>query len=196
MTIPIKVIRACQLIALVVISIGITLAVANWYGQFRMDGTRDRPGLGDWYKQVGPAAIFTIEMPGQPGYRLEKRKSGDGTWFDYYTYLWEKEARTFVIQTASYPSDVDVSNPEANLKSALDASERYLENKVWDNVSWLQIQGSPAVEAVGKLNERFEQRSLFVLRGREIYTLGYTGRLGSSRSADANRFFGSLRIPR
>jgi hypothetical protein len=45
------------------------------------------------------------------------------------------------------------------------------------------------------MRSNLEFRNILVMKGRQFYSLGFAGLLGSLRSADADRFFNSLRIP-
>jgi hypothetical protein len=152
--------------------------------------------LAPWQKQAGPNGVFTVEMPGKPGYKLEQAKSGGGTAFVYHSYSLDHDSRAFVVQTATYPADVDVKDPKANLRSALAASEKLLLKKKWDKLTWTTFQGTPAVEATGQMTAELEFRNFLVLKGHQMYSLGYAGPPGTIRSADAERFFKSLRLGR
>jgi hypothetical protein len=149
-----------------------------------------------WHKQEGPGGVFTIEMPAKPGYKLEQAKSGGGTAFGYHSYSLDHDGRAFVVQTATYPADVDVKNPKANLTKALEASGKHLQAKKWSKLAWTQYQGATAVEATGLMNDKLEFRNFLVLKGHQMYSLGYAGPPGTMRSADADRFFKSLRLGR
>ncbi len=153
-------------------------------------------GLGQtaWHTVEGPARVFTVEMPAKPATATENTKSGGGTPFTYLSWSLDHDGRAFVIQTATYPTDVDVKNPNANMKLALDASGKHLESKKWDKVSWVKFQGLPAAEAIGKMRGNLEFRNFLVMKGRQFYSLGFAGPLGSLRSTEADRFFNSLRI--
>jgi hypothetical protein len=147
-----------------------------------------------WHTVEGPNRVFTVDMPAKPATATENSKSGGGTPFTYLSYSLDHEGRAFVIQTANYPADVDVKNPNANMKLALDASGKHLESKKWDKVSWIKFQGLPAVEAIGKMQGNLEFRNMLVMKGRQFYSVGYAGPVGSLRSVDADRFFNSLHI--
>jgi hypothetical protein len=147
-----------------------------------------------WHTQQGPEGVFTVQMPGKPSYKLEQAKSGGGTAFGYHSYSLDHDARAFVVQTATYPADVDVKDPKANLRSALAASEKLLRDKKWAKLAWTTFGGVPAVEATGMMTDALEFRNFLLLKGRQMYSLGYAGPPGSIRSADAERFFKSLRI--
>jgi hypothetical protein len=149
-----------------------------------------------WHKQEGPGGVFTVEMPAKPGYKLEQAKSGGGTAFGYHSYSLDHDGRAFVMQTATYPADVEVKNPKANLEKALEASGKHLQSKKWDKVTWTKWQGTTDVEATGMMNDKLEFRNFLVLKGHQMYSAGYAGPVGTIRSADAERFFKSLRIGR
>lgn len=95
-------------------------------------------------------------MPGKPGYKLEQAKSGGGTAFGYHSYSLDHDGRAFVVQTATYPADVDVKNPKANLTKALDASGKHLQAKKWSKLTWTKHQGATAVEATGLMSDKLE----------------------------------------
>jgi hypothetical protein len=149
-----------------------------------------------WHKQQGPKGVFTVEMPAQPSYKLEQAKSGGGTAFGYHSYSLDHDGRAYVAQTATYPADVDVKNPKENLTRALDASGKHLAAKKWSKLSWTTYQGATAVEATGLMNDKLEFRNFLVLKGHQMYSLGFAGPPGTIRSAEAERFFKSLRLGR
>jgi hypothetical protein len=147
-----------------------------------------------WQMVEGPEGVFTVEMPAKPGYEVQQAKSGGGTPFAYHSYSLDLEGRAYVTQTATYPADVNVSNPRTNLQAALAASGRQLQSKKWDQTTWTTVQGAPAVEAIGKISDQLEFRNLFILKGRQMYSVGYGGPPGTIRDADAKRYFDSLRL--
>jgi hypothetical protein len=147
-----------------------------------------------WQVLEGPSGVFSVEMPGTPGYKLEQAKSGGGTLFAYHSYSLDYQGRAYVAQTATYPADVDVSDPRVNLQNALAASVKGMQSKKWDQVTWTTVQGARAVEATGKLSDQLEYRNLMVLKGRQMYSFGYAGPPGTIRDPDANRYFESLRL--
>ena len=173
--------------------LGLALLVAPM-GAAAQTAARASPPPAAWHKQQGPGGAFTVEMPAKPGYKLEQAKSGGGTAFGYHSYSLDHDGRAYVAQTATYPADVDVKNPKANLTKALDASGKHLAAKKWDKLTWTQHQGATAVEATGLMNEKLEFRNFLVLKGHQMYSLGFAGPPGTIRSAEAERFFKSLRL--
>ena len=147
-----------------------------------------------WRTVQGPNGLFSIEMPAQPAATTAHAKSGGGTAFTNLSWSLDHEGRIFMIQTATYPADVDLKNPNANMKLVLDASSKHLETGKWDKVSWITLQQLPAAEAIGKMRGNLEVRNVLVMKGRQFYSLGFAGPLGSLRSSEAERFFNSLRI--
>jgi hypothetical protein len=149
-----------------------------------------------WHKLEGPAGLFLVEVPAKPEYKAQEAKSGRGTTFTYHSFSLDHDDKAFVVQTATYPADVDVSKPRANLEKALEASGKHLASKKWDKLSWTKFEGYEAVEATGKMNANLEFRNFLVLKGRQMYSLGFAGPPGSLRSPEADRFFGSMRLSR
>jgi hypothetical protein len=86
-----------------------------------------------------------------------------------------------------------VSNHKANLQGGLDNAAKNMEGGKWASVGWQSHQGLTAVDAIGVRGEH-AIRSFSVMKGRQIVTLTYAGPPGSARSADVDRFVGSLRI--
>jgi hypothetical protein len=68
-----------------------------------------------------------------------------------------------------------------------------MEGGKWISIDWLTHQGSVASDAIGSRGGN-AIRSFSVMKGRQIFTLTYAGPPGTARSADVNRFVGSLRI--
>jgi len=120
--------------------------------------------------------------------------SDGGTPFIVHVYELIHDGREFNVQTTTYPSDVDVSDPRAILENALAENAAVLAEKKWDKISWMQLQGSPAVELIGAYNDNHHARNYYILKGRQLYAIGYAGPPGTLQSDDANRFFGSFRI--
>src|SRR5262249_5918266 len=101
--------------------------------------------------------------------------------------------RAFVIQTATYPSSVNLSNVKNNLQGGLDAAAQQMEGGKWANVRWTTYQGLPATDAVG-VKPPYAVRNFSVIKGRTLYTLTYAGPPGSAGSPDVNRFIESLSV--
>jgi hypothetical protein len=68
-----------------------------------------------------------------------------------------------------------------------------MEGAKWVTVDWVTHQGLTATDAVGARSGH-AIRSFSVMKGRQVFTLIYAGAPGTARSADVNRFVGSLRI--
>ena len=59
------------------------------------------------------------------------------------------------------------------------ASGKHLAAKKWDKLTWTQYQGATAVEATGLMNENLEFRNFLVLKGHQMYSLGFAGPPGT-----------------
>jgi hypothetical protein len=148
---------------------------------------------GDWHTMTGPEKSFTAELPAAPKYTATKMKTGTGTAYTMHQYMVEVGDIAYVVQTASYPGDVDISKPRDNLQGGLDNAAKNMDGGKWLGVDWSAKQGSTAYDAVG-VRQGLAVRSYSAMQGRRIVTLTYAGPAGSARSADADRFIGSLRI--
>lgn len=147
-----------------------------------------------WLTIEGPERAFTAQMPDKPEYKTSPLRSPAGTAFTLHSYLLTQGPIDYVVQTETYPSDIDVARPQAVLQAALDATASYLVGGKWDKVSWTQVQGAPAAEALGTFKDRRVFRNLVVLKGHQFYSLGFRGPLGMNRLADTDRFFASLKV--
>ena len=64
-----------------------------------------------WYVVQVEGDAFTVEMPGIPDHRIVNDVSARGTAFALHSYSLEAGGYSYVVQTAVYPGDVDVSQP-------------------------------------------------------------------------------------
>ncbi len=150
-------------------------------------------GQGDWQAMTGPNRSFTAELPAAPKYTATQMKTGSGGSYTMHQYIAEVGDLAYVVQTAIYPADVDISKPRANLQTALDNAARNMDGGKWASVDWPAWQGLTAYDAVG-VREGFAVRSFSTMKGRQIITLTYAGPAGSARSPEADRFVASLRL--
>lgn len=147
----------------------------------------------DWHTLTGPDKSFTADMPAGPKYTATQMKTGAGTKYTMHQYLLEQGEIAFVVQSAVYPTEVNVSNPRANLQGGLDNAAKNMDGGKWASIDWTTHQGLTAVGAVG-VRSGHAIRSFSVLKGRQIFTLTYAGPTGTAQSPDAEQFVGSLRV--
>jgi hypothetical protein len=145
----------------------------------------------DWKPRTAQDGSFTVEMPVEPAYSTTPVKTTSGQDYTRYNYIGEQGQRAFVVQTATYPSDVDVSKPKNNLQSGLDTAAQQMEGGKWSEVRWTTYQGEPATDAIAT-KPPFQVRNFSVIKGRTIFTLTYAGPPGTAQSADVNRFINSF----
>jgi hypothetical protein len=110
-----------------------------------------------------------------------------------HQYLLEQGDLAFLVQTATYPAEVNLATPRANLQGGLDSVAKNMDGGKWTSVEWTTHQGLPAVAAVGVRGAK-AIRSFLVLQGRQLVTLTYVGPMSSAQSPDVDRFIGSLRL--
>ena len=146
-----------------------------------------------WHTMTGPDRSFTADLPAEAKYTTTQMKTSAGSDYVMHQYLLEQGPVAYVVQTAVYPADINVSNPRANLQAGLDNAAKNMEGGKWASVGWLTHQGLTAVDATGERSSH-TIRSFSVMKGRQIFTLTYAGPPGTARSADVNRFIGSLRV--
>lgn len=152
-------------------------------------------GQDAWRAMTGSADRgFTAEMPAAPKYTAVPMKTKSGSAYTMHQYQLDQGAVAYVAQTAIYPQDVSIVNPQANLKGGLDNSAKNMDGGKWANINWVKHQGLTAVDAVG-VRGGHAIRSYSVMKGRQIFTLTYAGPTGTARSANAQRFISSLRFP-
>lgn len=145
----------------------------------------------DWRTVTARDGSFTVEMPAEPEYTTTPVKTGGGKDYTRYNYIAEEGGRAFVLQTATYPSDVNLSNRKNNLQAGLDSAASQMEGGKWANVRWTTYQGQPATDAHA-MRPPYEVRNFSVIKGRTIFTLTYAGPPGTAQSADVNRFINSF----
>ena len=148
---------------------------------------------GAWHTITGPNKSFTADVPASPKYTATQMKTAAGTSYTMHQYLLEQGDVAYVVQSAVYPTEVNVSNPRANLQGGLDNAAKNMEGGKWASVDWGTHQGLTAVTAVG-VRSGHAIRSFSVLKGRQIFTLTYAGPAGTAQSPDVERFASSLRI--
>jgi hypothetical protein len=146
-----------------------------------------------WHAVTGPEQSFTAEMPAAPVYSTREVRTAAGSRYTLHQYLLEHGKAAYVAHTAVYPEEVTVRNPRANLQGGLDEAAKSMDGGKWASIDWTTRQRLMAVDAVGVRGDH-AVRSLSVMKGRQIFTLSYLGPPGSARSAEAERFLGSLRI--
>jgi hypothetical protein len=149
----------------------------------------------EWKSVIVPDHSFMAEMPGVPNYSEQPLKSPGGTAYTMHSYLLVQGNVAYVITTAVYPTDVDVSSPKGNLQAGLDNAAKKMNGEKWTSISWVEHQGLVAVDAVGAGGE-LEVRSYSVMKGSQIVTLTYVGPPGSTRTPNVDRFVNSLQIPK
>jgi hypothetical protein len=142
---------------------------------------------------TGPERSFTAELPAEPKYTATQMRTGTGSLYTVHQYLLEQGDVAYIVQTATYPEDINVSNPRTNLQGGLDNLAKSMEGAKWGSVDWVTQQGLTAADAVGARSGH-AIRSFSAMKGRQVFTLIYAGALGTARSADVNRFVGSLRV--
>jgi hypothetical protein len=147
----------------------------------------------EWKSVIDPDRSLIAEMPAVPRHSEEPLKSGAGTAYTMHAYLVDQGDEAYVIQTAVYPADVDVSSPKTNLQAGLDNAAKSMKDGKWTSVEWLEHQGLVAVDAVGT-RAGLEVRNYSVIKGSQIFSLTYAGPPGSAKTADVDRFVKSLQI--
>jgi hypothetical protein len=150
-------------------------------------------GPGAWQTVTGPERSFSAELPAAPKYTATEMKTGTGSLYTVHQYLLEQGDVAYIVQAATYPEDINVSNPRTNLQGGLDNLAKSMEGAKWASVDWVSLQGLTATDAVGARSGH-AIRSFSVMKGRQVFTLIYAGAPGTARSADVNRFVGSLRV--
>jgi hypothetical protein len=146
-----------------------------------------------WQTLDLPGDVFAIEMPGPPKYEQTKLKSDGGTEFTLFHYVVEITNSSYVAEIATYPNDVDVSNPRNTLQSGADNAAELIEGGKWESITWVQHQGLNAFDALGH-RKGFEVRLYSIMKSRVALVLCYTGPADTSRSADVERFIASVRV--
>ena len=145
-----------------------------------------------WYQVQVEDNAFTVEMPGIPDHRIVNDRSPRGTVFTLHSYSLETGGYSYVVQTALYPEDVDVTQPRRILQAALDDRARQLAGRQWVKVEWRDAQGAAAVEASGPLAAGNALRQLVMLKQHRFVLLAFLGSIVSS--VEAERFFRSVKL--
>ena len=145
-----------------------------------------------WYRVQVEDNAFTVEMPGIPDHRIVNDRSPRGTVFTLHSYSLETGGYSYVVQTALYPEDVDVTQPRRILQAALDDRARQLAGRQWAKVEWRDAQGAAAVEASGPLAAGNALRQLVMLKQHRFVLLAFLGSIVSS--VEAERFFRSVKL--
>lgn len=148
-----------------------------------------------WYQLAVEDNAFTVELPGIPEHRVIDDRSARGTAFPLHSYSLELGGYSYVVQTALYPFDVDVTQPRLILQAALADRARKLVGGKWAKVDWREIQGAAAVESTGPLPGGSELRQLMLLKQRRFVSLAFLGPAGTTGGAEASRFVKSLKLP-
>ena len=146
-----------------------------------------------WHTMAGPEKSFTADLPAEPKYTTAQSSTPAGVAYTMHQYQLDRGASAYVVQFVIYPKDVNVSDHQRVLQSALDRTAKDMDGGKWGSANIVKLQGATAVDAVG-LREGSEIRSYSVLKGRQLYTLLHIGVPGSARSPDAERFIASLKI--
>ena len=146
-----------------------------------------------WQTVTGPDSSFTAELPAAPKYTASRVATGTGSLYTVHQYLLEQGDVAYIVQSAVYPDDINVTNPRLNLQGGLDNLAKGMEGSKWGSIDWVTHQGMTAADAVG-LKNGHAIRSFSLMKGRQVFTLIYAGTPGTARSADVNRFVGSLRV--
>lgn len=145
----------------------------------------------EWQTVSGPDGSFTAEMPDYPQYQERAQKSPAGTAYTLRSYVIFESSRAFVIQTMTYPQDVDVSNPQVHLQKTLDIRERGVIVGKWASVTWKTGPGFTSVDLVGRSADR-DIHDYYLMKGSQLFYVFYSGPFGTAQSADVNRFINSL----
>lgn len=146
-----------------------------------------------WQPLTSEDKAVSAELPGAPKYTAVRLLSGQGYPYTMHQYAFERGGATFQVQTAQYPKDVNVFQPQANIQVGLDSAARSLEGGKWATVGWTRHQGFTAADAVG-IRSGHAVRVFSVLKGARLVTLTYVGPPDSARSADVERFLKSLKL--
>lgn len=135
---------------------------------------------------------FSADMPAAPKYSSVQMKTAAGSVYTMHQYLLEQGNVAFWCRRRPIPTMSTCPTPEPTCRG-LDNAAKNMEGGKWISIDWLTHQGSVASDAVGS-REGNAIRSFSVMKGRQIFTLTYAGPPGTARSADVNRFVGSLRV--
>jgi len=147
-----------------------------------------------WYVVQVEGDVFTVAMPGIPDHRIVNDATARGTAFALHSYSLEAGGYSYVVQTALYPGDVDISQPRRLIQAAIDERAKVLEAGKWSKVDWREISGSPAADSSGLLKGGNGLRQLVLLKGRRFVSLAVMGAAASVTGVEAERFFKSLKM--
>lgn len=147
-----------------------------------------------WYAVRVEDNAFTVEMPGIPDHRIVNDVSARGTAFALHSYSLENGGNSFLVQTALYPADVDVSQPRSILQAALMGRVQQLVGRQWTRTDWREFSGAAAVESIGALQGGNALRQLNLLKGRRYASLAFLGNAAAATGGEAERFFKSLKL--
>jgi len=148
-----------------------------------------------WHTITGLEDSFTVEFPQVPKYHTAPNATDAGTKFTMHIYWVELDGdRTYMAGIAVYPKDPGAGNYRRVLQGGLDRIANRPSGTKYASIDWTQHQGLPAFDAVGQTGSGREARMYGVMKGSRAFTLTYVGPIGSSRSADVNRFIASLRL--
>jgi hypothetical protein len=147
-----------------------------------------------WKAVTARDGSFTVEMPADPAYSTTTQETDSGQKYTLFRYGAEAGGRAFVLQTATYPSDLDLSDRKLKLQRIMDATADDLEGGKWADVRWTTYQGEPATDVTGIRAEwpPLEIRMFVVIKDRTLFTLTFAGLRGMAQSADVNRFINSF----
>jgi hypothetical protein len=146
-----------------------------------------------WYGVRVEGDAFTVEMPGIPDHKVLNDVSARGTAFALHSYSLDAGGNSYVAQTALFPADVEYRQPRRLLQAVLDERARPLKGGKWTRTDFREIGGAAAVESTGTLTNGSGMRQLAVVKEKRFVALAFMG--PDVGSADANRFFKSLKLP-
>ncbi|MCX7365733.1 MAG: hypothetical protein NTV97_28455 [Alphaproteobacteria bacterium] len=147
-----------------------------------------------WYAVQVEDRAFTVEMPGVPDHRLLNDASARGTAFVLHSYSLDLGGYSYVVQTALYPADVDVTRPRVLLQAALDERATALAGRKWTRVDWREMQGGAVADSTGPVPGGNAVRQLVLLKGRRFVSLAFLGASAGASGPEAERFFRSLKL--
>jgi hypothetical protein len=148
-------------------------------------------GSDTWHTLIGPEHSFTADLPAPAQYTSQEMQTAAGTKYTMHQYLLEQGSAAYVVHTTVYPSEVDTSNPKANLAARLESTAKTMQGGKWTSIDWSKHQGLVAVDAIGGQSGH-AIRSYSLMHGSRLITLTYAGPAGSTHSATVDRFIASL----
>lgn len=154
------------------------------------------PGRGSaqdaWHALLSEDKAVSAELPGAPKYSTVQLLSGQGFPYTMHSYVFQRDAATFQVQTATYPKDVYIV-PQANIQGGLDSAAKNMEGGKWASVNWTRHQNLTAADAIG-VRSGNAVRVFSVIKGMRLVTLTYVGPPDSARDPDVERFLKSLKL--